>query len=73
MLVNSVYKFSEIYLSYSLNFTTKNNSWLYEMNLAEFQNEPMSLDANKVLGCFDEELNIPNADEKTRKSQDVTE
>ena len=43
------------------------------MNLAGFQNEPMSLDANKILGCFHEELNITNMDEKTRKSQDVTE
>ena len=44
------------------------------MALEGFQYEPVapvSLDVNKV--CFDEEQDIPNTREKSRKSQSVTE
>ena len=53
--VNSVNKFSEMYLSYSLNFTT-NNSYFRKMALAVFQYKPMSLDVNKF--CFDKKQGI---------------
>ena len=36
-----------------------------------FQYETVSLDVNKV--CFEEEQDIPNTREKSRKSQSVTE
>ena len=35
-----------------------------------FQYEPVSLDVNEV--CFEEEQDIPNTREKSRKSQSVT-
>ena len=41
------------------------------MALVEFQYEPVSLDVNKV--CFEEEQDIYNTREKSRKSQSVTE
>ena len=41
------------------------------MALAGFQYEPVSLDVNEV--CFEEEQDIPNMREKSRKSQSVTE
>ena len=41
------------------------------MALLEIQYAPVSLDVNKV--CFDEEHDIPNTNEKLRKSQSVTE
>ena len=85
--VNSVCKFSEIYLLYSLTVTT--NSHFSKMALVgfnsfmtgfymitasvmkEFKNEPVSLDVNKV--CFEEEQDIPITREKSRKSQSITE
>ena len=41
------------------------------MHLVGFQHEPVSLDVNKV--CFDEKLNIPDTDEKSRKRHCATE
>ena len=41
------------------------------MALVGFQNEPINLDVNEV--CFEEEQDIPNTSEKSRKSQRVTE
>ena len=41
------------------------------MTLVEFQYEPVSLEVNKV--CFEEEQDIYNTREKSRKSQSVTE
>ena len=41
------------------------------MALVLFQHEPVSVNVNKL--CFDEEQDIPNVLEKTRKSQSVTE
>ena len=41
------------------------------MGLAGFQYEPVSLDVNEI--CFEEEQDIPNMREKSRKSQSVTE
>ena len=41
------------------------------MHLVGFQHELVSLDVNKV--CFDEKLDIPDTDEKSRKSQGATE
>ena len=41
------------------------------MALIGFQYEPVSLDLNEV--CFEEEQDIPNAREKSRESQIVTE
>ena len=41
------------------------------MALVGFQYKPASLDVIKV--CFDEEQDIPNTREKSRKSQSVTE
>ena len=41
------------------------------MALVGFQYETVSLDVNEV--CFEEEQDIPNAREKSRKSQNVTE
>ena len=41
------------------------------MALAGFYYEPESLNANEV--CFEEEQDIPNTREKSRKSQNVTE
>ena len=41
------------------------------MTLVGFQYEPVSLDVNKV--CFDEEQDIPNTCEKSRKNQSITE
>ena len=41
------------------------------MALVGFQYEPVSLDVNEV--CFEEEQDIPNTREKSRKSQSVTE
>ena len=41
------------------------------MALVGFQNEPVSLDVNKV--GFEEEQNIPNTREKPRKSESVPE
>ena len=41
------------------------------MALVGFQYEPVSLDVNKI--CIDEEQDIPNTREKSRKSQSVTE
>ena len=40
------------------------------MALVGFQYEPGSLDVNEV--CFEEEQDIPNTSEKSRKSQSVT-
>ena len=41
------------------------------MALVGFQYEPVSLAVNEV--CFEEEQDIPNANEKSIKSQSVTE
>ena len=41
------------------------------MTLARFQYEPESLDVNEV--CLEEEQDIPNIREKSRKSQRATE
>ena len=41
------------------------------MALVRFQYEPVSLDVNEV--CFNEEQDIPNTREKSRKSRSVTE
>ena len=41
------------------------------MALARFQYEPVSLDVNKV--CFEEEQDIRNMHQKSRKSQNVIE
>ena len=41
------------------------------MTLVGFQYEPGSFDVNEV--CFEEEQDIPNTREKSRKSQSVTE
>ena len=41
------------------------------MALVGFQYEPVSLDINEV--CFEEEQDIPDTREKSRKSQSVTE
>ena len=41
------------------------------MALVGFQYEPVSLDVNEV--CFEEEQNITNTHEKSRKSQSITE
>ena len=41
------------------------------MALVGFKYEPVSLDVNKV--CFEEEQDIPNTYEKSRKSQSITE
>ena len=41
------------------------------MVLVEFQYEPLSLVINEV--CFEEEQDIPNTREKSRKSQSFTE
>ena len=69
--VNSVYKFSEIYISYSVNFLQINSIYFSKMALVGFQYEPVSLDLNKV--CFEEEQDISNTCEKSRKSQSVNE
>ena len=60
--VNSVYKFSEMYLSYSQILLQINNTYFSKMALVGFQYEPVSLDVNKV--CFEEEQDIPNMHEK---------
>ena len=57
--VNLVYKFSKMYLSYSLNFLLINNSYFSRMALVGFQYEPIILDVNKV--CFNEEQHVPHA------------
>ena len=41
------------------------------MALVRFRYEPLSLDVNKV--CFDEEQDIPNTREKSRKRQSLAE
>ena len=41
------------------------------MVIVGFQHEAVSLDLNEV--CFEEERDIPNTCEKSRKSQSVTE
>ena len=41
------------------------------MALVGFQYEPVNLDVNKA--CFEEEQDIPNKREKSRKSQSATE
>ena len=41
------------------------------MTLVGFQYEPINLDVNKI--CFEEEHDIPNTPEKSRKSQSITE
>ena len=48
-----------------------NSSYFSKMALAGFWYEPLSLDVNEV--CFEEERDIPNTREKSRKSQSVTE
>ena len=48
-----------------------NSSYFSKMALVGFQYEPVSLDIAKV--CFEEEQDIPNIREKSRKSQSVTE
>ena len=60
-----------MYLSYSLNFTKINSSYFSKMALVRFQYEPVSLDVNEV--CFEEEQDMPNTSEKSRKSESVTE
>ena len=67
---NSVYKFSEMYQSYSLNFTTNKQQLFSETTLVEFQYEPVSLDVNKV--CFEEGQDIPDTGQNSRKSQTDT-
>ena len=66
---NSVHKFSKIYLSYSLIFTT-NNSYFSKMALVGFWYEPVSLDVKEF--WLDEEQDIHNTHEKSRKSQSDT-
>ena len=41
------------------------------MALVGFQCEPVSLDVNEI--CFEDEQDIPNTREKSRKSQSFTE
>ena len=41
------------------------------MTLVGFHYEPINLDVNKI--CFEEEHDIPNTPEKSRKSQSITE
>ena len=48
-----------------------NSSYFSKMALVGFQYEPVSLDVSKV--CFEEEQDISNTREKSRKSQSVTE
>ena len=48
-----------------------NSSYFSKMALAGFWCEPVSLDVKEV--CFEEEPDIPNTREKSRKSQSVTE
>ena len=48
-----------------------NSSYFSKMALVGFQYEPVSLDVNEV--CFEEEQDIPNTREKSRKSESVTE
>ena len=66
---NPVYKFSEMYLSYSLDFTTNKYSYSKVVILG-FQYEPISLDVKEV--CFQQERDIPSTHEKSRKNQSVT-
>ena len=61
--VNSVYRFSKIYLSCSLSFTTSNSSCFSKMAFVGVHYEPVI--------CFEEEQDIPNTYEKSRKSQCV--
>ena len=61
--VNSVYRFSKIYLSCSLSFTTNNSSCFSKMALVGVRYLPVI--------CFEEEQDIPNTYEKSRKSQCV--
>ena len=48
-----------------------NSSYFSKMALVGFQYEPVSLDVSKF--CFEEEQDISNTREKSRKSQSVTE
>ena len=65
--VNSVYKFSKMYLSYCLHFTT---NYFSKMALVGFQYEQGILDVNEV--CF-EEQDIHNTRQKSSKSQSVAD
>lgn len=69
MSVNSVYKFSEIYPFYSLNFCTNKQEYFSKLALG-FHYEPESLDVNEI--CFDQEQVIPNTRQKSRISRSVT-
>ena len=62
-----------MHLCYSLNFTTKqiNSGYFSKMALVRLQYEPVSLHVNEV--CFEEEQDIPNTREKSRKSKSVIE
>ena len=68
--VNSVHRFSEVYLLTTEILLKINNSDFSKIALVGLQYEPVSLNVNKV--CFDEEQDIPNTREKSRKSQRVT-
>ena len=61
------YKFSEVYLL--LKFYYK--FYFRKMALVGFQYEPVSLKVNKV--CFDEEQDILNTREQSRKRQSIIE
>ena len=61
LFVNSVYNFSEMYLSYTLYLT----AYFIKMALVGFQYEPVSLDVNEV--CFEEAVDIPNTRENQGK------
>ena len=63
--VNSVYKvFWNVSITYIL---LQINSYFRKISLVGFQYEPVSLDVNEA--CFEEEQDIPNTCEKSRKSQ----
>ena len=74
--VNSVYEFSEMYLSnrylsnrfiYLNKFLLQiNSSYFSKMALVGFQYEPVRLDINEVY--FEEEQDIPNTREKSRSN-----
>ena len=63
--VNSVYNFSKMHLSYSLNITT-DSSYFNKIASVGFQYESVSVHVNKV--CFEVEQDIPNTREKSTKN-----
>ena len=48
-----------------------NSSYFGKIALVGFQYEHVSLDVNEI--CFEEEQDIPNTREKSRKSKSITE